>query len=58
MTDVPTDEESDYSVGDISLISECDSVRLDHDDADSGEDVTELDIFQLNKGKNYSERRG
>jgi len=48
MTDVPTDEESDYSVGDISLISKCDSTH--YDDADAGEDVTELDIFQLDKG--------
>ena len=51
LADVSTDEESDYSIGEVSLISECESVHLDNDDNvdvdDDGEDATEVDVFQI-----------
>jgi len=43
-----SDGESDYSIGDLSIISEAES---DHDDnidvEDDGEDATEVDVFQI-----------
>ena len=43
-----SDGESDYSIGDVSIISEAES---DHDDnidvEDDGEDATEVDVFQI-----------
>ena len=47
---MPTDEESDYSIDEVSLISECESEYLDNGeniDVDDDEDSTELDVFQI-----------
>ena len=49
--DVSTDEENDYSNGEVSLISESESVRFDNDDhvdvGDDGEDATEVGVNQI-----------
>ena len=48
LADVSTDEESDYSIGEVSLISECESVHLDNDDnVDVDDDGEEVDVFQI-----------
>ena len=47
LTDIPTDEESDYSIDDISVISDCESNDDDVDVDDQGEDATEADVFKI-----------
>jgi len=49
LKDMPTDEESDYSIGDVSVISDCESNDDNVDVDDEGEDATEVDMFQISQ---------
>ena len=48
LVDILTDEESDYSIGDISLITDCESIDShDEDSPDEHVELTETDILQI-----------
>ena len=49
LTDIPTDEESDYSIGNVSVISDCENNDDNVDVEDEGEDATEADMFQISQ---------
>lgn len=56
LVDIPSDEESDYSIGDISLISECESVNSGHeDDLDEELDVDTEDDRSNEEISEFSE---
>ena len=56
LVDIPSDEESDYSIGDISLISECESVNSGHeDDLDEELDVDTEDDQRNEEISEFSE---
>ena len=48
LVDLPTDEESDYSIGDISVITDSDSISsCDEDECNDAEELMETDVSEL-----------